>query len=173
MSRRSILTVRRLYLIMAVLFFLPIPLAVFLVAGQKITISIAIMSSLLFCLSVTSVAYFKVFRIIRRHQQQIHANKSSQNFDQPTINFEKYRKSVFSILYILVIFYIGYLPMALTLGMMLFVKENSKIILLSFYVSIVLAFLSCSLNPLLYLWRMKDIRNEVKKMIKRILCKDN
>ena len=175
MSRRSIVTVRRLYLVIAVLLFLPIPLAVLFVnyKGHVKAISIAIMSVLLFCLSVTSVAYFKVFRIIRRHQHQIHANESSQNFYQPTINFEKYKKSVFSILYILVIFYIGYFPMAFFLGVMLFLKKNCKLIHLSFYVSITLAFLSSSLNPLLYLWRMKDIRNEVKKLVKRILFKDN
>ena len=34
-------------------------------------------------------------------------------------------------------------------------------------------FLSASLNPLLYLWRMKDIRNEVKLLVKKILHKEN
>ena len=174
MSRRSWVTVRRLYRVMAVLFFVPIPFAFYLVKDlNRIAFYFASTSVLLFCISVTSVAYFKVFVIIRRHQQQIHANESSQNFAQPSINFEKYKKSVFSILYILVIFYIGYLPMAITLGLVPFAMKNEKVIIVSFYVSTVLLFLSSSLNPVLYLWRMKDIRNEVRKLITRIFCKDN
>ena len=174
MSRRSWLTVRRLYRVMAVLFFLSILFAIDLVKDlNNIEFYFTSISVILFCLSVTSVAYFKVFRIIHRHQQQIHANESSQNFAQPAINLEKYKKSVFSILYILIIFYIGYFPVAVAMGLTLFVSENFKIIIVSFYVSHVLVFLSSSLNPLLYLWRMKDIRNEVKQMVKEIFCNGN
>ncbi|XP_078344064.1 adenosine receptor A3-like [Oculina patagonica] len=175
MSRQSLVTVRRLYRIIAVLFFLPIPSFFYHIKDQldnNTAFYFASISVILFCLSVTSAAYFKVFQIIRRHQQQIHANQSSQNFAQPTIDVEKYKKSVFSILYILVIFYIGYSPMAISLGL-LFAIENLKLIAVSFYVSIVLAVLASSLNPLLYLWRMRDIRNEVRKLVNRLLCKDS
>ena len=174
MSRRSWLTVRRLYRIVAVLFFLPIPFAFYIAKDpNSIALYFASISVILFCISVTSVAYFKVFRIIRCHQQQIHANESVQNFAQPTINFEKYTKSVFSILYILVIFYIGYFPMTISLWLLSFGKKNFKIITGSFYVAMVLVFLSSSLNPLLYLCRMKDIRDEVRKLVRQIYCKDN
>ena len=60
------------------------------------------------------------------------------------------------------------------MGLMLFVLENWKMIIVSFYVSTVFVFLSSSLNPLLYLWRMKDIRNEVTKLVKQKLsCMEN
>ena len=63
--------------------------------------------------------------------------------------------------------------MAIAMGLLLFVLENWKMIIVPFYVSTVLAFLSSSLNPLLYLWRMKDIRNEVTKLVKQILCMED
>lgn len=174
MSRQLLLTVRRLHRIMAVLLFIPIPFVVY--RFQEITRFAYLFASVAFvllCLSVTSVAYFKVFRIIRRHQQQICSNESSPSFAQPAINFGKYKKSVFSILYIVVIFYTGYLPMAITLGLVMVYRKNCNVIFLFIYVSIVLVFLSATLNPLLYLWRMKDIRKEVRKMVKKIFCKDN
>ena len=174
MSRRLLITVRCLYRIVAVLFFLPIPYCVYrLKDSNNRAFHIASMLLLLLCLAVTSGAYFKVFRIIRQHQQQIYANQLSQNVNQPTINLEKYKKSAFSILYIIVMFYIGYLPMPVALGLSLFTSVNLKIIHMSFVLSLLLQFLSSSLNPLLYLWRMKDIRNEVKTLVKRILCKNN
>lgn len=177
MSRRSLLTVRRVCQIIAVLLFIPILFVVYLFyllqGTYKFTYLFANISFVLLCLFVTSVAYFNVFRIIRRHQQQIQANESSPSFAQPAINFEKYKKSVISILYILIIFYTGYFPMAITLGLLLVFPENCSITVLSFYVSTVLLFLSSTLNPLLYLWRIKDIRVEVRKLVKRIFCKDN
>ena len=174
MSRRSFLTVCRLHRIMAALLFIPIPFVVY--RFQEITIFaylLACVAFVLLCLSVTSVTYFKVFLIIRRHQQQICPNESSPNFAQPAINFAKYKKSVFSIFYIVVLFYTGYLPMAITLGLVMVYRKNCNMLFLSIYVSIALVFLSSSLNPLLYLGRMKDIRQEVRKLVKRIFCKDN
>lgn len=174
MSRQSLLTVRRLLRIIVVLFFIPIPFVVYFF--QDIFNFAYLFTNIAFviiCLFVTSVAYIKVFRIIRRHQHQIRANESCPNFAQPAINLAKYKKSVFSIFYILAIYYTGYLPMAITLVLMMIFGKNCSVVMLSFYISIILVFLSSSLNPLLYLWRMKDIRQEVIKVVKRIFCKDN
>ena len=93
MSRRSLLTVRRVSFIVAVLLLLMLPSAIFL-HGLEIILLV------MFCVIVTSVAYFKVFRIIGRHQQQIQASMSFQNVAQPAFNFVKYKKSVYTILYI-------------------------------------------------------------------------
>ncbi len=82
-----------------------------------------IFSLVLFCVIVASVAYFKVFRIIRGYQQQIQDNMS-QNAAQLAINFAKYKKSVFTILYILSIFYIGYLPLILIIALSFSVLTN-------------------------------------------------
>ena len=174
MSQRSLITVRRLPRIFAVLFVLPIPLVVYHVKGNSDdkAFHIASVLVLLVCLSFTSVAYFKVFRIIGRHQQQIHANEASQNFAQSAINLEIYRNSAVSILYIVLIFYIGYLPMAITFGLALLNTDNVNTVA-SFYVSLAFVFSSSSLNPVLYLWRMKDIRNEVKTLVKQIFCREN
>ena len=132
--------------------------------------STAFLILILLCLTVTTLAYFKLFRIIRRHQQQIQANELPHNFRQPSIDFIKYKKSVFSILYILIVFYVGYLPMSISLVLMLFLSDR-EFMMYFFNVSMALLFLSSSLNPLLYFWRMKDIRDEVKHLVKRIMCK--
>ena len=170
MSRRSLLTVRRVSLIVVVLLLLMLPSAVFLY-GQETNFTI--LSLVLFCFVVTSLAYFKVFKIIRRHQQQIQANLSSQNSAQPAINIVKYKKSVFTILYILAIFYIGYLPMIITICLWFTVLKTPELKKFLFKLSTLLVFLSSSLNPLIVLWRMKDMRDEVIKMLKWISCKNN
>ena len=151
------------------------PLAIYRVLFVTIGIHVLALemyfvSLLLVCLLIISVAYFKVFRIVRRHQQQIQANELSHSTGQPSIDFAKYRKSVLSILCILVVFYTGYLPMFITLMVHVFSDRRSATVVQILNISIVLTFLSSSLNPLVYLWRTKDIRNEVKQLLKRIPC---
>ena len=173
MSRRSCITVRRTYIITAVVTVVPLTLTVCRATQIEIItreISTAFLLFTMLCLTITTVAYFKLFRIIRRHQQQIQANQLSYNFGQPVIDFIKYKKSVFSILYILILFYIGYLPVSISFMLMLFLSHG-ELTMNFLHTSIVLLFLSSSLNPLLYLWRMKDIREEVKHLLKRMLCK--
>ena len=173
MSRRSLVTVRRKYIAIGVLLPLPIPFAVCRVLIPfNIAVNVANSLSLIFCLFITSVAYFKVFQIIRAHQQQIHLSELFQNAAQPAMHMAKYKKSVFTILYILAIFLISYLPIAISFGLIPVLNyEKETVPLLNF--SFLLAFMSSSLNPVLYLWRMKDIRNEVARLIKAVLCRQN
>ena len=177
MTRRSLLTVPRVYSTLAVLYLiiLPSPICrVLSVFNNEPGTEIASMSFLLACVIVTSTAYVKVFRIIRNHQQQIQLNCLSRPSAQPTINVAKYRKSVHTVLYILAIFYVSYSPIFIIFAVSVALGSEYKSLTSSLLdLSLMIVFLSSSLNPFLYLWRMNDIRNEIKRLVKIILCKDN
>ena len=121
MTRRSFITVHRTRVTLVVLLLISIPLAWALVEKPvSYHFSVAIILIVwVVCLTLTLAAYFKVLRTICRHQQQIHAIELQQNFPQPAINLEKYRKSVFTILYILAAFYICFLPIAIAMALAL------------------------------------------------------
>ena len=170
MTRRSWLTVRRVCFIVVLLFCSMLPSAVYYYTNET---QFGIVILVILCIIVTSVSYFNVFRIISRHQQQIHANTLAQNTAQPAINLEKYKRSVCSILCIIAIFYISYLPILIPLIMSSFTLTHPDVELLFFNVSVLLLFLSSSLNPLIFLSRMKDLRYEVAQLGKRIFCKSN
>jgi len=109
MTRRSLLIVRRSCLVVAVTSLLLIPVVAFrlLHVFKKTTgvvSNLSLFILLLFCLITTPISYFKVFQIICRLQEQIHANGLSQNFGQPAFNLAKYKKSVVFILYIVGVF---------------------------------------------------------------------
>lgn len=170
MTRRSVLTARRVSYIFVMLSLLMLPLLVFPTERGSNFVMILLVPC---CLIVTSVAYFKVFRIIRRHQLRIQANAMSQNHVQPAINFVKYKRSVFTILIILGVFYITYLPVIMTISLLWFLLQNPNLKELMLHVSILLGYLASSLNPLIVLWRMKDIRNEVVTLLKGMFCKSS
>ena len=181
MTRRSLFTVRRFYHTIAVLFLVPIPFVayrvIFILKNNKRNFQIINIASILFflfCLIVTSTAYLKVFKLIRRHQQQIQANFLSQASAQPAINFAKYERSVFTVLYILALFYVCYFPLAIAYVLLIIWDSMNELVTEPFLdVLFVLVFRSSSLNPILYLWRMSDIRNEVTRLVKGTLCKIN
>ncbi|XP_068684123.1 uncharacterized protein [Montipora foliosa] len=98
-------------------------------------------------------AYYKVYRIIHQHQQQVQGNQSSQNFGQPAINVAKYKRSVKCMLYIFALFSVTLTPVVVGIAFLLSRAENLSCLeaFSVFYVSLSICFLSPSLNPAIYL----------------------
>ncbi len=173
MSRRSSVTSRRCCFTVIILLLVPIPGVVFRVLVNEDEtyekhIYITTMALLFICYLATSFAYFKVYRIIRRHQQQVQANETSQNFGRQAIDLAKYKKSVASMLYVIFLFSLCFVPYIISAGVFINAPVTFETVV-ALRVSFVPLFLSSSLNPGLYVWRMNDIRNGVK----RLFCRDN
>ena len=175
MTHRSLLTARRSCFIVVVVSLLLFPLAIFRcltilnIAKSPYDVTREVSFILLLsCLIVTPITYFKVFRIIRRHRQQVQDNLPTQNFGQPSINLAKYNKSVFSILFIIALLILGYLPFLFFVGLSFFYSYSELNLLLK--ISVMVSFFPSSLNPILYIWRMKDIRNGVRQLMKELFC---
>ena len=173
MSRRSLLTVRRV----VILYITSVVLLILLVACHMYNwyktneFFSAFIVVLLFCaalcFSLTIFAYFKVFRIIREHQSQVQTNQNA-------IDIQKYRKSVFTILYILAIFLLSYVPFVcclLVISIMDGLSDESSSTAMAVCAAIV--FSSSFFHPLLYYRRIKEIRESVRSIVRNICCKGN
>ena len=168
MSRRFHLTSnrRRFTTILSMILLCPTPAIVIrLKCYEDNLFSALVLAEMLSCYLLTFFAHFKVYKIIRRHQHQIQASNLSQNFGQPAIDLAKYKKSVSSMLYILLLFSICYIPYIVSILIpFIFTPTDDIKLLFARETSIVLCFLSSSLNPGLYLWRMRDLRNGLKQI---------
>ena len=168
MPRRSLVTSHHGYLFAVLSLLAPVPLVTLqglnlITEKMEIETNAAMGAYALSCYFATSVVYFKVFRIIRQHQQQIHWNQSRQNFGQQAIDLAKYKKSMFSILYILALFSLCVLPFIVSLFLLVLLGEDNGS-WAPYHVSCVFLFLAPCLNPGLYIWRMKDVSDGVKKL---------
>ena len=168
MSRRSSTTSHRRYYAAIVILLSPIPaLVVYILTLRELafwyTLCKITIAKFSFCYLIISFAYFKVYQIIRRHQLQTQATVTSQNFDQPAIDLEKYKKSVATMLYIFLLLSMCFLPFFVSNVLSLLIKGEVKES--SIDLSMVLVFLSSSLNPVLYIWRMRDIRRGLKQLL--------
>ena len=168
MSRRSSTTSHRRYYAAMVILLSPIPsLVVYILTLRELSFRYTLckitIAEFSFCYLIISFAYFKVYQIIRRHQLQTQATVISQNFGQPAIDLAKYKKSVATMLYIFLLLSMCFLPFFVSSVLSLLITGEVK--QSSIDLSMVLVFLSSSLNPGLYLWRMRDIRRGLKQLL--------
>ena len=127
---------------------------------------------LTFSLLVSVFSYAKMFITLRYRQVQVHGN--TQQGQRPNgggnqLNIARYKKTVYSIAWVQLALLICYFPYNLIsflglLGKLLLSTETS--ILWELFVT--LLYLNSSLNPVLYCWRIRDVRQEVKNMIRKI-----
>ena len=171
MSRRSLLTVRRvtiLFTIMVCLITAFVTVRVF--SYQYLSKDIdnllngVFLTAAAICILVIAVSYYKVFGIIRHHQKGVQANQNS-------INIAKYRKSIFTVLYIFSLFVISYVPYLVYTLTFYVLQEFGDTFLTCSSLTTVIVYSSSLLNPLLYCWRMKEIKMGVKNSMRKLFCK--
>ena len=125
------------------------------------------------CLVTTIFAYAKIFVTLRHNQIHVQ-NPSSQG--QPSqaipLNIARYRKAVYSALWVQGTLAICYLPYNIAVfltpqrGMSL-----SIYLARNFTASMVL--LNSSLNPLLYCWKIREVRQAVKETLGQLFCRSS
>ena len=122
------------------------------------------------CVVLTAFAHLKVFLITRHHQNQVQTNQNA-------IDIDKYRKSMSIILYILSVFVFSYVPF-LCCALIVHISSEygssyGTVLPAIMQVCVVVLYSLSSVNPLLYYWRIKEIRDTVKSIAKKLFCKEN
>ena len=119
------------------------------------------------CIITTGLLYCKIHAAVRHHTNQIHVlqvQQVAQNGEMP--NAARQRKMVVATFYVYVVYLVCYLPVAC----IVFAKTNGETVLLSRleYFTWTLAYLNSSLNPLIYCWKMRHIRQTVMVILRNI-----
>ena len=103
-------------------------------------------------------SYFHIFTILRRHKKQIQNQNSMMTSMRGISPMEiaKYRKSVLTIFFVLGAVVLCYFPIAIRFVIARFSK--TRISGFRLILGAIMVFLNSSINPLVYCWRMKEIR---------------
>ena len=118
-------------------------------------------------LSVTAFSTFKIFHIVRRHQRQINdQNMAALNVQTNTVNVLKCKKSAVTVLYIYGLLLIFYLPFGVTMLVEAFIGYTRSVKIAYDYATTAV-FINSFLDPLVYCWRIRDIRRAVKNVLRR------
>ena len=116
---------------------------------------------------VIVISVWKIFRIVRKHQQQIKGQtKAVSHLPANTVKILKCRNSAVTVLYIYGLLLIFYLPLMVLLVMEKFVGYTRTVRIVYEYAATAVFINSC-LNPVVYCWRIGEIRRAVKTFIRR------
>ena len=118
---------------------------------------------------ISLFSYTKIVIRLRQHQSSVRDNvqQGQANAGGIPLNLERYKKTVVSIALVQLALVICYF--AQTIFLILFHSRRIPpgIGWILFYYTTTLLFLNSSLNPFLYSWRIKEIRQAVKATIRR------
>ena len=117
-------------------------------------------------LVVTTLVNIRIYLTVRRHNNQIHSLQLQDVRDNNEMSrYAGLVKSAVGILYVYLLFLICYLPFLICL---VSTEINGPSIPLKswFIFSLTLIFLSSSLNPVIYCWKMRHIRHAIMDILR-------
>ena len=125
------------------------------------------------CLVTTIFAYAKIFVTLRHNQIHVQSQAAQGQQSQAIpLNIARYRKAVYSALWVQGTIVFCYLPYNIAVvltsqrGMPLSIYRA-----INFTVSMVL--LNSSLNPLLYCWKIREVRQAVIETLRQLFCRSS
>ena len=164
---RQVVTLRSVYITVIVMWVLPIVATTSYIWNPQLLL-LLLYIHLSFCLSIIIFSYMKIFFMLRHYQIQVTVAQEQPRQAIP-LNIARYRKAVYSALWVQVTLFICYLPFGITQALTESVKVSSSFYLAKTF-SFTLVFLNSSLNPFLYCWKIKEVRQAVKDAIRQIYC---
>ena len=123
-------------------------------------------STIAVCLFTSAYCYSWIFFRLRHQHNQV-ANLREVENQQPPADIRRYRKTVSSALWLQLAMLFCYLPYLL-LALFAFRKTEinlSSVLVTPLSTTITLMFFNSTLNPILYCWRIKEVRRAVKDIL--------
>ena len=120
------------------------------------------------CLIISVFSYTNIFLTLRQHQNQVQDHVQQPN-QTNQLNIARYKKAVSSAIWLQLAMVACCVPHNVVAAL----ETNSRRSLLLSYggmYAVTLVYLNSSLNPILYCWRMEEVRQAVKDTIRQVLC---
>ena len=117
-------------------------------------------------LLITSIyCYARIFFGLRNHIQARVISQGQPN-GIPQINLSRYKKTVSTALWLFAALMICYLPFGLVLLVETMLSEITEPVVIIAFFGTTLVYLNSSLNPMLYCWKIREVRRAVNEIIR-------
>ena len=125
----------------------------------------------MFSIATSVFSYGKINVKLRQHHLQVQALPEGQlKGRQVPLNIARYKKSVSSVLWVQLVQVICYLPFLVVVMLMTYSGVSGGNFEITFAITATLTYLNSSLNPVLYCWRIRNVRQAAKDAIKQLKC---
>ena len=125
---------------------------------------------ILVCLLTSIFSYARIFLTLRHNQVQIESH-STQGQPRKGIPFNvtRYRKTVASALWVQLTLLLCYLPQVIV-DILILESGITQSLFVARAFAATLVFLNSSLNPIIYCWKIKEVRLAAKDTVRKLLC---
>ena len=164
---RQVVTLKRTYVIVITLWASPVLFSTMWFWNPLITLWNGIVGIPL-GLIISIFSYTKIFLTLRQHNTQIHNVAQQPNQTLP-LNIARYKKAVSTALWLQLTLVACYLPYGVASAFVTNIGKSSSVVYAWVYAG-TLVLLNSSINPILYCWKLKEVRQAVKDTIKQVLC---
>ena len=166
---RQIVTLKRTYIIAATFWILSVGAGSISISHSRIIRWYSILVIAL-CSVISIASYTKIFRTLRHHQAQVQDHVQQQPSQGTALNMERYRKAVSSALWVQLALTVCYVPKFIMLVVINHSKTYSSRLVVIDAITTILVYFNSTLNPFLYCWRIREVRQAVKQTIQQALC---
>ena len=166
---RQIVTLKRTCIITATFWILSVASGYFSVSRPQITLwsSIIVIPS---CSVIPIGSYTKIFRTLRHNQARVQDHDQQQPSQTNALNMVRYRKAVNSALWVQLALAVCYVPKFTMLVASAYRKTYPFHVIVIEAITTILTYFNSTLNPFLYCWKIKEVRQAVKQTIRQALC---
>ena len=168
---RQVVTVRRVWALVVTLWLFSTFIAMVIFYSFRIATGIAC-AVLLLCIAISTFCYTNIYRTLRLQQKQVQdqVHQGQPNGGGIPLNKARYKKTVSTALWVQMTLLACYLPFGLVVGFISISGVNTPSLNFAWSLTISLLLFNSTLNPFLYCWRMREMRQAVKDTIRQFCC---
>ena len=116
-------------------------------------------------------SYAKMYVKLRQYHLQVRVFPRGQpNGIQVPLNIARFKKSVSSVFLVQLALVTCYIPFLVVVILMTYGQMSGDNLQVAYHITATLTYLNSSVNPVLYCWRMRSVRQAAKETIKQLNC---
>ena len=174
----SIVTVPRVIYITGMIWLISGFLATLLLWAGKRVFQIVMTCGIAFCLSMCTIVHFQIYQNVRRHQRQIQAQVQAVQ-DGTGLQMARFKKTAVNAFLVHYFLLFCYTPVFISILLARnlenrpgFDSWNEFYSPIVWNTSATIVFMNSAFNPLIYCWRLREMRLSVKRTLRRMVCKN-
>ena len=163
---RQVVTLKRMYLTVTLFWVVSIPASITSLFSGLFNLWYDY-TVLGLCLVTSMISYRKIFLTLR-HNQVLPQSQGQPRQEIP-LNLARYRKTVSNAMWVQLTLLYCYLPHGI-IEILLLQRGLTPSIFVARSFAATLVYLNSSLNPIIYCWKMRQVRQAVKDLVRKLLC---
>lgn len=168
MRYRELVTLKRIRLVIAFIWLISFANALLYLLDQRIFLMecfVVIVTAVV----IATICYFKIYLTLRRQKSLVEDHLNQGRPAAACLNVEKYKKTVLSALWVHITLVVCNLPYAVVTTVKTINGNTPSLFIVEAFAA-TLVFLNSSLNPVLYCWKIKEVRQAVKQTTANFRC---